>query len=88
MPIVPLGKEVVVTVTGATTFTFAIPLAKFGALAVMVALPGATPVTGTVTVPLGETEIVEGTVATPELEDSKLTVTVADGAGDKVNVRF
>ncbi|MDQ6739558.1 MAG: hypothetical protein M3021_04100, partial [Actinomycetota bacterium] len=73
-----------------TTATLALALVMFGLLAVIVAEPGATPVTGTATVAaFGRKLTLDGTVATPGFDEIRLTTSPLGGAGgDSVRVRF
>ena len=68
----------------------AVPLVMFAALAVIVAVPGATPVTGTVAVvPFAAMFTETGTVAAAVLLEVRPTVKPPAGAGpDSVTVRF
>jgi hypothetical protein len=73
-----------------TTVTVAVAGAMLAALAVMVAEPAATPVTGTVAVvaPTAK-DTVPGTVAAAGLLELRFTVTPPAGAAaDKVSVKF
>src|ERR1700736_6527100 len=71
--------------------TVALPLAfpKFGVLAVIVADPGVTPVTGTVTLVAPAANVtVAGTVATPVLLELRLAVSPAVAPADRFKVKF
>jgi hypothetical protein len=72
------------------TVTVAVPLVAPGVLAVMVVVPPATPVTGTVAVvALAANVALAGAVATLAFAEFTLTVSPPAGAGeDNVNVRF
>jgi hypothetical protein len=73
------------------TVTFAVASVRLGALARITDVPGATPVTDTVTVVSfsGMLTVGEATVATPVLLELTLNVKPPAGAGpDKVSVRF
>ncbi len=55
----------------------------------MSAEPGATPVTGTLTVPTPAPKVTEaGTVATPVLSELRFTVSPVGGRADRINVRL
>jgi hypothetical protein len=73
-----------------TTVTLTVVLPMPVPLAVIVAEPWATPVTGTLTVLEPEVKLtVAGTVAAAVLDDCKLTVTPETGAGaERFSVRF
>ncbi len=75
-----------------TTEAVAVALATAGvrALAVMVAIPAVTPVTGTLTAiePVGNV-MFAGTVAIPGLLEARFTVKpLAGAATDRIKVRF
>jgi hypothetical protein len=72
------------------TVTIAEAFAKVGALAVIVAEPSATPVTGTFTLVDPATNVTDkGTVETPGLLEFRLAVSPPGGAGpDRFKVRF
>lgn len=71
------------TMMSLTTVTLAVVLAIPGALAVMVAEPGPTPVTGTGTLVAPAANVtVAGTVATAVLLELRLMVKPLGGAGD------
>lgn len=71
------------------TATAAVAFVIFAALAVIVVEPGATPVTGTLTLATpAEKVAVPGTVATPGLLEARVTVSAAGNGADKLNVRF
>ena len=72
------------------TVTLAVVTPKFGVLAVIVAEPAPTPVTGTLTlVPNAPNVTTAGTVATPGLVEVKLAVSPPAGAGpDRFRVIF
>jgi hypothetical protein len=72
------------------TVTLAEVLPKVGALAVMVADPGATPVTGTFTPEDPAANVTDkGTVETPGLLEFRLAVSPPGGAGpDRFNARY
>ena len=72
------------------TVTLAEAFPKDGALAVMVAEPSATPVTGTFMLVAPAANVTDaGTVETPGLLEFRLAVTPPGGAGaDKFNARF
>lgn len=75
---------------GVVTVTFAVASVKFGAWARTTAVPGVTPVTGTVTVvcPAGIVTV-DGTVATPVALEEMLNAIPPAGAGpDNVSVRL
>ena len=67
----------------------AVALERPGALAVMLAEPAATPVTGTgaLVAPTAKFTLA-GTVATPALLELRLMVRLACAGADKINVRF
>ena len=69
--------------------TLAVALAMFGALAVMVTDPAATPVTGTATLVIPVPKLtVAGTEATVALLELRLTTSAAGAGADRFNVRF
>jgi hypothetical protein len=73
----------------AVTVTLAVVLGMLPALAVIVADPAATPVTGTETVVAPVPKVtVAGTVATLVLLELRLTASPAAAGADKVRVRF
>jgi hypothetical protein len=74
---------------GCVTVTLAVALAMFGALAVMVTAPAATPVTSTDTpvVPVPKLTVA-GTVATAALLELRLTTSPAGAGADRFSVRF
>ena len=67
------------------TVTDAVVSARLGSeLAWIVAVPGTTPVTGTLTLLVFDAMVtVAGTVAKPVLSELRLTITPPDGAGDE-----
>jgi hypothetical protein len=70
------------------TVTMPVAIPKLGVLAVMMAEPAATPVTGTLTLGEFATQVtVAGTVATLVLLELRLTVSPLAGAGAKYSVR-
>ncbi len=70
------------------TVTVSVAVPHPGVTAVMVTDPGATPVTGTVTVPEPAAGLsVAGTVATAGLLEVRVTVTPPDGGGERLSVR-
>ena len=73
-----------------TTFAVAVTAGMFVPLAVMMEVPGATPVIGTVTVvAVAKMVTVAGTVAAPGVPELRLMTTPPAGAGtDRVSVRF
>lgn len=74
---------------GWVTVTLALALAIFNALAVMLAEPAATLVTGTETLLApAEKLTVEGTVATPALLELRLTVSGVGAGAERFKVRF
>jgi len=75
---------------GGTTVTLAVACTTLGPLAVIMAEPGATPVTGTLTEVAPEANVtLPGTVTKAMLEELRLTVTPPVGAGaGSVSVRF
>lgn len=81
-PIAPMGAPPL-------TVTVAAALVIFAALAVIVVAPGAIPVTGTLTLvaPAAKAALA-GTVATPGLLETSVTVSPAANGADKLNVRF
>src|SRR5271154_141162 len=75
----------------ATSLTVAVALGRFGAvvLAVIVAVPGNTPVTGTFTVvALAAKVTVAGTVATVASLEARLITNPAGAGADNVSTRF
>ena len=76
--------------SGVVTVMLAVASAKFGAWARTTAVPGATPVTGTVTLVCPAAMVaVDGTVATPVALEEMLNAIPPAGAGpDNVSVRL
>ncbi len=71
------------------TVTLAVALAMFGALAVIVTAPAATPVTGTDTLVVPVPKLtVAGTVATVVSLELRFTVSPAGAGADRFSVRF
>jgi hypothetical protein len=71
------------------TVTLAVALATFGALAVIVTDPAATPVTGTATLVIPVAKLtVAGAEATAALLDLRLTTSAARAGADRFSVRF
>src|ERR1017187_4554856 len=83
------GVKVVGRDAGCVTVTLAVALAMFGALAVMVTAPAATPVTSTDTpvVPVPKLTVA-GTVGTAALLELRLTTSPAGAGADRFSVRF
>ena len=84
--IIPVGS---VMSEGAVTLTEADAEVRPAALAVMMATPGPTPVTGTFTdeEPAGNMTVT-GTLATPVLFEARLTLSGAGAAEGSVNTRL
>jgi len=89
-PIPTVSPVGVVIVPGATTVTLAVAGTTLVPLAVMTVEPGATPVTGTLTVVAPAEKVTDaGTVAAPVFEELRLIITPLAGAGaGSVSVRF
>jgi hypothetical protein len=74
---------------GEETIALALAFPKPGVIAVIVAEPAATPVTGTFTLVAPAANVtVAGTVATPVLLELRLAVRLAGAGPDRFSVRF
>jgi hypothetical protein len=89
-PIVTLaGRLITPLIPVPTTETLAVVCDTFGALATIDADPGATPVTGTLTLAAPATNVtLPGTVATLGLLELRLTVKAVGAGAERVSVRI
>jgi hypothetical protein len=86
---VVLAGRMIPDAAGEETIALAVAFPKPGVIAVIVAEPAATPVTGTFTLVAPAANVtVAGTVATPVLLELRLAVRLAGAGPDRFSVRF